>query len=281
MRSPTRIALTLVAALATLTAACTTSADVVAPTEPTPSPQVTSDPAPNPTAPPATATPLPAPVEPTATPTQAPANTPEPTPLATSLPNLPGEAWDLWVPLRGETVAVVGVAYDDILEVHVAPGENSPLVGTLEPLADTVVSTGEGRSLPSSIWWRVTLDDLDGWVGSRFMTRLGDTVDITAQVVDSIGTIPSAETMTDLGMIVANDRASEDPPSNIVVTVAPTVGDLGEIVIDVVGYPDDAVKGERLHIFGQPTEDGEGFSLKSIEATVMCRRGVTEDGLCL
>lgn len=280
--------LTLAAFLlvALLASACASDADTATqPTDPTPAPTIA-------TAPTATPTDVPSPtVAPTAAPTAVPEPTtvptveatavPSPTPLATSLPTLPGGEWDLWVPFRGVPVAVVGVAFDDILEVHDAPGENATTIATFEPLEDAIISAGEGRTLPSSIWWRVTLGDIDGWVGSRFMTQLGVTVDITSQIVDSTGSRPAAETMVDLGMIVANDRASDDPPSNIVISSAPTVGDLGEIIIDVVGYPDDAVKGERLHIFGQPLESGEGFSLMAVESTVMCRRGVSQDGLCV
>ncbi len=268
----------LCALLAFAATACRTDAEV-ATTDPTTQPVATAAPA---TAVPATAV-APTAVPPTAAPaaTVAPAAVPDATAVPTSEPDLAGEAWDLFVPAVGESVAVVGVAFDDTLEVHDGPGENTPLVGNLEPLATNVVSAGEGRQLPNSIWWRVTQGDIDGWVGSRFMSRLGVTLDITSDIVDSLGAQPAAETMLDLGMIVANDRASEDPPSRIVVSVSPTVGDLGEITIDVVGFPDDAVEGERLHIFGQPLESGEGFSLMAVEATVMCRRGVTEDGLCL
>lgn len=278
----------LVAALlaALLATACASDAETTTePADPTPVSTTAQ-----PTAPPATVAPTVAPpptaaptAEPTTAPTLAPQATavPSPTPLATSLPTLPGGEWDLYVPERGELVAVVGVAFDDILEVHSAPGENAETIATFDPLETAIVSAGEGRTLPSSIWWRVTMGDIDGWVGSRFMTRLGVTLDITSQIVESTGSRPAAETMVDLGMIVANDRASEDPPSSIVISSAPIVGDLGEIIIDVVGYPDDSVKGERLHIFGQPLDSGEGFSLMAVEATVMCRRGVSEDGLCV
>ena len=63
--------------------------------------------------------------------------------------------------------------------------------------------------------------------------------------------------------------------------IPPTVGDLGEVTFDVIGLLDDAQLGWRLHIFGQPTEGGEGFSLKSVEGTALCGRGVTDDGLCI
>lgn len=284
MRPPRVVVALLLVAL--LASACTSDAEVTAePPDPTPAPTTAAAPTVSPTEAPAPT------AAPTASPTSVPESTPVPTvdatpvpsstPLATSLPTLPGGEWDLFVPARGEIVAVVGVAFDDSLEVHAAPGENSETIANFAPLEDAIVSAGEGRSLPSSIWWRVTMSDIDGWVGSRFMTRLGVVVDVTSQVVDSLGSLPAAETMVDLAMIVANDRASEDPPSNIVISRAPTVGDLGEIIIDVVGFPDDAVQGERLHIFGQPLESGEGFSLKAVEATIMCRRGVSVEGLCI
>jgi hypothetical protein len=60
--------------------------------------------------------------------------------------------------------------------------------------------------------------------------------------------------------------------------VAPSEGDLGEVTFDVVGYPDDAVYGQRLHVFGRSGEGG-GFDLKSVESTLLCRRGVA-DGVC-
>ncbi|NNC44231.1 MAG: hypothetical protein HKO03_13440 [Acidimicrobiia bacterium] len=63
--------------------------------------------------------------------------------------------------------------------------------------------------------------------------------------------------------------------------MAPTEGDLGEVTYDVVGIGDDSVLGERLHIFGQPTGDGSGFSLMAVESQVLCGRGVTDQGLCI
>ena len=62
---------------------------------------------------------------------------------------------------------------------------------------------------------------------------------------------------------------------------ASTIEGHAELGLVVVGLLDDAQLGWRLHIFGQPTAGGEGFSLKSVEATAFCGRGVTEDGLCI
>jgi len=58
------------------------------------------------------------------------------------------------------------------------------------------------------------------------------------------------------------------------------VGDLGDTTYDVIGLGDDAQLGWRLHVFGTPSESGEGFFLKSIERTLLCGRGVS-DGFCV
>ena len=85
--------------------------------------------------------------------------------------------------------------------------------------------------------------------------------------------------MLDLGMIVAQASASTDPASRIRMSVAPTVGDLGEVTFDVVDLGDDALAGVRLHVFGTPED--EAFSLRTVERTLLCTRGVSVAGLCL
>ncbi len=272
----------LVAVLAAACAADTTVAvEVVTPTPGT-------DPDPTATAPPAEPSPTEAPSEPTATPEPTAAPEPEPEPTATAeptpLPDLPGEPFDFLVPVPGEMVGVVGVAFDDILEMHEQPGESTPLVGELPNLADDVFGTGQGRELTNSIWWLVQWNGIEGWVGSGFMARLGATIDFTSDFITLNGNSGlGAETMLDLGLAVAEVVASDEPPSRIVVVVAPDAsGDLGEITVDVIGLGDDALRGYRLHIFGEPAEIADaGFQLRTIEATLLCSRGVSEDGLCV
>jgi hypothetical protein len=193
---------------------------------------------------------------------------------------VPGEPVELG-PAAGEVLGVVGVAFDDVLNVRAAPGVDQRIVARLEPLADDVVATGAARLLGRSIWLEVTVDGTTGWANSAFLAWLGDTDDATSQIIDALGERPSAETMLDLGRVIAETAASDEPPSRITVTVAPAVGDLGEVTYDVVGLPDDSVFGVRLHVFGRPLEGGEGFSLASVERTLLCGRGVTDDGLCV
>ncbi len=199
-------------------------------------------------------------------------------------PDLPGTAFEP-APGAGQVLAVIGVAHDDTLHVRRAPGTDQDVVADLDPLADDFVATGRGRMLTRSIWWEVTTTDgIVGWVGSSFTAITGPTSDRTSEVVAALGGIPEAETMTDLGTLVAETLGPDtDIPSEIVLVVPPTVGDLGEVTYDLVGLGDDSIRALRLHVFGQPTGSGEGFALRSVEATDMCVpvRGVSEpEGLC-
>ncbi len=201
------------------------------------------------------------------------------TTAAPTTTTLPGEPIDV-PPWRGDIVAVVGVAHDDVLNVRAAPGIDQAIVATLDPLEDNVLVLGNARSLPKSIWTQVELDGVTGWANISFLAYLGDTDDITARLVNDLGETPRAETMLDLGLIVAEALASEEPLSRVVMSVAPTVGDLGEVTYDVIGLGDDSLHGVRLHVFGTPDEGGEGFVLKSVERTQLCARGIS-GGFCV
>jgi hypothetical protein len=198
----------------------------------------------------------------------------------TSDDDLPGEPIDFG-PAAGDELAVVGVAYDDVLNVRAAPGTDSEVIAELAPTATDLIGTGRARALPDSIWFEVEVEGMTGWVSSAFVGYLGLTDDATAEVIETLGETPGAETMLDLGLIVAEAMASEDPPSRIVMSVAPSVGDLGEVTYDVVGLGDDALGGFRLHVFGDPAEGGEAFVLSNVERTLICSRGVTADGFCV
>lgn len=193
---------------------------------------------------------------------------------------IPGDPFDFG-PRAGDRLAVIGVEFDDVLNLRELPGTDQTILAGLAPDETEVVALGEGRSLPNSIWYKVEVDGTVGWVSSSFVAHLGGVDDVTSQVVDHYGAVPSSETMLELAdLVAAVFRSTEEPVSDVTVTVAPTVGDVGEVTIDVVGFGDDAVRGVRLHIFGQPSDGGEGFGLMSVERTWLCSRGATGDGLC-
>ncbi len=202
-------------------------------------------------------------------------------PPSTTTTTLAGEVLDFG-PQQGAILAVVGVRHDDVLNLRAGPGTDQAVVAELSPVEHGVVALGNARSLPNSIWYEVEVDGVSGWASSSFLGALGVVGDITSQIVADLGGIPGAETMVDLGLIVAESQASTEPASRIQMSVAPTVGDLGEITFDVIGLGDDAVAGIRLHLFASPDDSGESFSLKSVEATTICQphRGTTAEGLC-
>ena len=111
---------------------------------------------------------------------------------------------------------------------------------------------------------------------------VGGTDDITSRVVEILGSIPSAETMTALGYLVANALVPDvgEGAPRISVVEGPVIGDLGEITLDAVGLMDDSILGYRLRIFAHLPEAEGGFTLKTVERTFLCSRGVIGD-LCL
>jgi hypothetical protein len=190
---------------------------------------------------------------------------------------LAGDPIDLFAS-RGDVLAVVGVAHDDVLNVREGPGTASAIVTTLDPLG-SAEATGQARNLPQSLWYEVTADAVTGWVSVSFVAFAGITDDATAEGV-SIIRGATFDSMEELGLIVAESQASpEDPVSRVVMSAAPIGFGLVAVVYDVVGLGDDSVYGYRLRIVGE--EGPDGFSLHSVERTALCGRGVDPDGLCV
>ncbi|MGH8991785.1 MAG: hypothetical protein ACRDZ7_09695, partial [Acidimicrobiia bacterium] len=140
---------------------------------------------------------------------------------------------------------------------------------------------GHNRSRPDAGFWsEITVDGRTGWANTAFLLQPGQVNDITADLYPTPADRPTAKTMEDLGRTIGGLRAGDDPEPKIVIVDGPTGGDLGEITVDVTGFGDDSVGGERLKIFAEPSSRRDSFTVRSVEATTFCRRGVTEDGLC-
>jgi hypothetical protein len=191
--------------------------------------------------------------------------------------DLPGEPIDIY-PYEGDLLGVAGVAADDTLNVRTVPGTGGEVAFELGPLATDVEATGHNRSIEGGgVWAEVTHAEGRGWANVAFLAHLGATQDVTSE----IGEPPAAETMVEIGEQVAALRARDAPEPDVTVVDGPTVGDLGEITVDVLGFADDAQRGERLAVFAEPLPDGETFRTRTVEATPLCARGVTDDGLCV
>ncbi|MCI0677700.1 MAG: hypothetical protein L0Z63_01465 [Actinobacteria bacterium] len=190
---------------------------------------------------------------------------------------LAGQPVDLG-PADGDVLMVMGVAHDDVLNLRTGPGVGQSILDGIEPTYMGLIAAGETRQLPGSFWTKVDHAGTTGWVNLRYVGYSGDVADVTAQVVAELGSNPSASSMTELGMLVAEAMSGEATSPAIVQVNPVTTGDLGEVSFDVVGLDDDAVTGVRLHVFGEP-DDG-GFTLKTVEMMAICGRGVDE-GACV
>lgn len=201
----------------------------------------------------------------------------QPATTTTTSTTIPGEVIDFG-PQEGDVLMVIGVRYDDVLNLRAGPGVDQEIVDTIAPDFMNIVARGETRQIPDAFWVAVTADGTDGWVSMSFVGYEGVTDDLTSRVVEDLGGSPMAGSMVELGLLVSATLVSDEPPSEVVLTVDQTVGDLGEVTFDIIGLGDDAVRGYRAHVFGEPSADG--FSLKAVEVTAICGRGVTSDGLC-
>lgn len=192
--------------------------------------------------------------------------------------DLPGTVFDLF-PYEGAAMAVVGVTSDDVLNVRRLPDPGAPRVAALDPLSSgEAIATGRNRQLGSGeIWAEVVIGDSYGWANTRYLLQAGSVTDDTATTFGADR--PTAGTMLELAGIVGDAYASTEPPSEIVIVSDPTDGDLSEVVIDVLGLGDDAAGGIRVHLFAE--RSGGQFQLRTVETTILCTRGVTDDGRCL
>ncbi|MEZ5377539.1 MAG: SH3 domain-containing protein [Acidimicrobiales bacterium] len=204
-------------------------------------------------------------------------------PTATSVAEseLPGVSFDFG-PAEGSSVAVVGVAADDVLNVRQLPDPSSAIVTELDPTGDATL-TNRKRDLGTSIWYEVETAAGIGWANASFLAPTGGTRDATNEFTDLLGELPtgasSDEVIAELQQVlVAYGAEQEGPPMTVTIVDGPHTGDLDEVTIDVLGYADDAVRGDRLHVFIM--NEGDTSAIKTIEATSLCQRG-SDGAFCL
>ncbi len=225
---------------------------------------------------------------------------------------LPGTPSDFG-PAEGVRLAVVGVAYDDQLNVRDLPngnivarlensleGDKRPeiymraatsddILATLSLHGDEygVMATGRTQQLTTTIWHEVRVGDLIGWSSGTFLAALGGTYDTTAEIVERLGETPVAENMRALALKVTGAVASLEPPSLVTFVEDPDTpnGDIGTATVDVVNIGDDSLLGYRLEIFAHTAAEAGSsgpYTLKAVESTLLCHahRGVHESGFC-
>lgn len=264
-----RLSWAVTALAMTLVVACGEDGAVTAPTTTTTTPEQVTTTAPTTT--------IPAPTSTTAA-TSTTATVPETTTPEETTTTLAGEPIEFG-PVDGDILMVIGVRHDDVLNLRAGPGTGAAILQRIPPTFTDLVALGNTRRLPRSFWIEVDFEGTRGWVNLSYVGYGGVVDDLTSTVVDELGEIPTAPNMVELGELVAGVFVSEEPESTVVQTTAVSSGDLAEVTFDVIGLGDDALRGLRLHVFAEILDDG--FSLKAVEVTSLCGRGVTNDGSCV
>lgn len=212
---------------------------------------------------------------------------PEPT-TTTTAPDLGGPID--FGPAEGQPLAVISVRYDDELNFRAGPGTGEDIVRRVAPLDDTVITAaGEAWAFERSVWWKVVIDGEEMWANQSFLGMLGATTSVFGDVEASLDTL-EYDSLQDLTDAIADARTIEEPAPDLEYVTEPLSFDSGDafVVVDFVGFLDDALRGERLRIEAEVIvgDDADevgvpiGVRLTGVESTSICARGVTE-GLCL
>lgn len=222
---------------------------------------------------------------------------------------LPGEPFEFG-PSAGAALFVVGLPYDDVLNVrHLPAGE---VVATLDPmdraggrapflivrdaagvsideldLGSALTATGLSRQLRTTVWHQLQAAGVTGWSSAAYLAQFGSAEDVTSEVLAALGDNITADTMSDLGLRVAHTMASQEPASRVVVTSgAGGHENVFTIGVDVIGLADDSLLGYRFHISADPAgnwiqdADPGPYTLNHVSRTAMCHRGVSANGVC-
>lgn len=204
---------------------------------------------------------------------------------------LAGEALDFG-PSAGTPLAIVGVAYDDTLNFRVDPSPDADILESFGPLSGDLDTSalGSAWAAPSGVWWMVDVAGTEAWANQAFLGSLGTTTNAFDQLSAELE-IVQYDTVEAAALAVAQLRATEDPESSIVFAGEPLAFETGGFaIVDVLGFGDDSVKGERIRVevrtvFDEESgeegaQDVDHFVIVDIEITPICGRGLS-GGLCV
>ena len=219
-------------------------------------------------------------------------------------------------PAAGTAMTVVGVRWDDVLNVRDAPNGNiiarlrlvlsdarGDEIDLLAPDSDDVVAvaplegviaTGQTEALRTTVWHRVEVGSTQGWVSDAYVAPIGgwatDIADLLGRHLDST---ENYENLSDIEAIVRNVLTTMEPDAALVTTV-PGGGffeAVGELAMDVIGVHDERLRGYRIRVWIRtdgdwmvlnPSEVTGPFTVQSIDVFELCSntRGTGADGRC-
>lgn len=197
-----------------------------------------------------------------------------------------GGTWYDVGPAAGEILDVVGVRYDDVLNVRDQADVSGAIVATAAPFAANpqLVSGGEGLLFNPNggAWWKVTVNGTQAWASSSFLGQISpNATDLLPQLTADMAstTAPDLNTLiVDIGAALA-----DGPTPSVVLSTEPVGLDAigSEATIDVINIGDLSIKGWRIQIQFNNVFDGIngqnpqiiGFELVSATGFPVCQKG--------
>lgn len=190
-----------------------------------------------------------------------------------------GEHFELYFSGEGVEVGVAGIASDDApLEVRAEPYSEAEVVAELDSL-DAVLLGGRERSHTETedegIWTEVELADGYGWVPGH-LYYFGSNEDVTEEQAE----LGSFDTPYDAAEAVFEMATESGDDNGRNWTLISSPEDFGEEFYraDVMGFMDDSVAGYRYFVYVEEVDGG--YEVEQVETTLLCLRGVSDDGLC-
>lgn len=225
---------------------------------------------------------------------------------------LPVAPSEMYFSAEGEEVGIAGLESHQVIDVFDMPdlsphvsdtSGDAELLGGVGPLDSLVLAGREvnlldldevdaGHESESTLWAEVQLGQGYGWLQPQNLYYFGPTSDVTG---DFEGRVPAAEDPEVLAKGVAiratiraetgevpeevEDDAEASTVAQWTLVSAPEDFDEEFYRIDITGLPDDSVGGERLFVTVQAGD--AGYAVATVESTLLCARGVSDDGLCV
>lgn len=194
--------------------------------------------------------------------------------------SVPGMPIDGFYDEPGDWVGVAGLApWEAPLEARAEPFEGAEVVGELDS-TDAMILAGRQIGHPTfpeeDHWAEVKLADGYAWVPTQHLLFFGAYEDMTDDYIDDVGEYPTEYQAAEAVVDTVTDGV--DGKEGQIITTPEGTGE-AFYRADITGVPDTSIAGNRIFFWIEEAE--AGYTVKKIDGTTLCRRGVSEEGLCV
>lgn len=138
------------------------------------------------------------------------------------------------------------------------------------------------------MWLFIDADGEQGWIAPDLIGFLGPVDDRISWFVSFYAGYRDELTIEELGETLATAHAAsvQELSGNTLVpetrqVKVGVVDSVAEVTFDVIGSNDNASLGVRLHVSADASADQTSFTLRNVERTTICGRGLSASEDCL